>query len=109
MPLKQDPTCLDYSKQIVLVRLRSLWTRLSKDQEYLKLQRIYGGVRKTGSLETMNGISLNDMHYNGGMIQDDLFTIMARFRTHVNALSADIKLIYLIILIDLSQHGQEIL
>ena len=39
MPLKKDPSCLRNSRNIDLRRLRSLWTRLSKDEQYLNLYR----------------------------------------------------------------------
>ncbi|GFV13319.1 uncharacterized protein TNCV_3656391 [Trichonephila clavipes] len=40
---------------------------------------------------TDNGISLNDIQYNGGVIQEDLYAQMLRFRTYTYAFTADIK------------------
>ena len=39
MPLKKDPSCLGNSRNVALRRLRSLWTRLSKDEQYLNSYR----------------------------------------------------------------------
>ena len=46
------------------------------------------------SQQTSNGTSLNSLQYNGGMIQEDLFTIMTRFRQYVYAFTADIQKMY---------------
>ncbi|GFU80827.1 uncharacterized protein TNCV_3728651 [Trichonephila clavipes] len=40
---------------------------------------------------TDNGISINDIQYNGGVIQEDLYAQMLRFRTYTYAFTADIK------------------
>ena len=37
MSPKKDRIILGYSKQIEMIRLNSLWNRLAKDPEYLKL------------------------------------------------------------------------
>nr|XP_042913750.1 uncharacterized protein LOC122273820 [Parasteatoda tepidariorum] len=37
IPLKEEPSCLGESRDIALKRLNSLWYRLSKDQEHLRL------------------------------------------------------------------------
>ncbi|GFV00784.1 integrase catalytic domain-containing protein [Trichonephila clavipes] len=52
------------------------------------------------SSPTDNGLSLNDIQLNGGVIQDDLYAQMIRFRTFRYALTADIKKMYRIFLID---------
>ncbi|GFW52390.1 uncharacterized protein TNCV_2796481 [Trichonephila clavipes] len=49
---------------------------------------------------TDNGISLNDIQYNGGVIQEDLYAQMLRFRTYTYAFTADIKMMYRTILIN---------
>ena len=54
---------------------------------------------------TDNGISLNDIVYNGGVIQDDLYALMLKFRTYTYALTADIKMMYRMILINPSQQS----
>ncbi|GFW89661.1 integrase catalytic domain-containing protein [Trichonephila clavipes] len=50
-----------------------------------------------------NGISLNDIQYNGGVIQEDLYAQMLRFRTYTYAFTADIKMMYRTILINPKQ------
>ncbi|GFX46293.1 integrase catalytic domain-containing protein [Trichonephila clavipes] len=56
------------------------------------------------SSPTDNGLSLNDIQLNGGVFQDDLYAQMIRFRTFLYALSADIKKMYRMILIDSEQR-----
>ncbi|GBM85144.1 hypothetical protein AVEN_85619-1, partial [Araneus ventricosus] len=53
---------------------------------------------------TTAGNSLNSIQYNGGVIQDDLFSIMIRFRKHAFAFTADIKKMYRMILVHPSQR-----
>ncbi|GFW54191.1 integrase catalytic domain-containing protein [Trichonephila clavipes] len=52
------------------------------------------------SSTTDNGLSLNYIQLNGEVIQDDLYAQIIRFRTFRYALSADIKKMYRMILID---------
>lgn len=47
-----------------------------------------------GSSKTDTGISLNNVLLKGPAIQDDLVNILARFRTHKYAISADISKMY---------------
>lgn len=47
------------------------------------------------SRKTSNGIALNDMLITGPKLQDDLFNILVRFRTHKIAFTADIEKMYL--------------
>ncbi|GFY06857.1 uncharacterized protein TNCV_482611 [Trichonephila clavipes] len=54
---------------------------------------------------TDNGISLNDIQYNGGVIQEDLYVQMLRFRTYTYAFTADIKMMYRTILINPKQRN----
>lgn len=51
------------------------------------------------SSPTSNGLSLNDILLNGGFIQDELFSIISRFRTHKYVFTADIQKMYRQILI----------
>ncbi|GBM25729.1 hypothetical protein AVEN_265228-1 [Araneus ventricosus] len=143
MPFKEHWSCLGNSRDIALNRLASLWTRLSRDQEYLKLYRdflkeyedlghmteiresvepdvtyymphhgIYRPQKSTTKLRTVfnastlttSGKSLNSIQYNGGVIQDDLFTLLVRFRKHIFAFTADIRQMYRRINIDESQR-----
>ena len=52
-----------------------------------------------GSAKTLSGISLNDSLMVGPTIQDDLFSLLSRFRTHKYALTADIEKMYRQILV----------
>ncbi|GFS77059.1 uncharacterized protein TNCV_3756991 [Trichonephila clavipes] len=54
---------------------------------------------------TDNGISLNDIQYNEGVIQEDLYAQMLRFRTYTYAFTADIKMMYRTILINPKQRS----
>ncbi|GFX41203.1 uncharacterized protein TNCV_2219011 [Trichonephila clavipes] len=54
---------------------------------------------------TDNGISLNDIQYNGGVIQEDLYAQILRFRTYTYAFTADIKMMYRTILINPKQRN----
>ena len=47
-----------------------------------------------GSAKTSNGVSLNESLMVGPVVQNDLFTILNRFRFRVAALSADIAKMY---------------
>ncbi|GBO31665.1 hypothetical protein AVEN_22673-1 [Araneus ventricosus] len=51
-----------------------------------------------------NGLSLNDTQMNGGLTQEDLFSIMLRFRKHKFVFSADIRKMYRMILVDPQQR-----
>ncbi|XP_055948211.1 uncharacterized protein LOC129981403 [Argiope bruennichi] len=140
MPFKEHWSCLGNSRDIAVKRLESLWTRLSRDQKYLKLYSdflkeyeelghmseiqdesvepevtyymphhgIYRPQKTTTKLSTVfnastltsSGKSLNSIQYNGGVIQDDLFTLLIRFRKHIFAFTADIRQMYRMINID---------
>ncbi|GFW68991.1 integrase catalytic domain-containing protein [Trichonephila clavipes] len=58
---------------------------------------------------TDNGISLNDIQYNGGVIQEDLYAQMLRFRTYTYAFTADIKMMYRTILINTKPRNLQII
>ncbi|XP_055948217.1 uncharacterized protein LOC129981409 [Argiope bruennichi] len=145
MPFKEHWSCLGNSRDIALKRLESLWTRLSRDQKYLKLYSdflkeyeelghmseiqdesvepevtyymphhgIYRPQKTTTKLRTVfnastltsSGKSLNSIQYNGGVIQDDIFTLLIRFRKHIFAFTADIRQMYRMINIDESQRN----
>lgn len=47
-----------------------------------------------GSCKSSNGCSLNDTLHTGPLLQDDLFTILVRFRCHRFALTADAEKMY---------------
>jgi len=52
------------------------------------------------SAKTTSDKSLNDVLINGGVVQDDLVSILLRFRMHKFVMTADIEKIYRQILID---------
>ncbi|GFW91328.1 integrase catalytic domain-containing protein [Trichonephila clavipes] len=56
------------------------------------------------SAKTTSGFSLNSILLNGGIIQQDLFSIVSGFRKHEYAFSADIKKMYRQILVDPNQR-----
>ncbi|XP_011860595.1 PREDICTED: uncharacterized protein LOC105557813, partial [Vollenhovia emeryi] len=56
-----------------------------------------------GSCKSSSGVSLNEVLMVGPTIQDDLFSILARFRTFKYALTADIAKMYRQVLVDPSQ------
>ncbi|GFU45057.1 integrase catalytic domain-containing protein [Trichonephila clavipes] len=56
------------------------------------------------SAKTTSGFSLNSILLHGGIIQQDLFSIVSRFRKHEYAFSADIKKMYRQILVDPNQR-----
>ena len=47
-----------------------------------------------GSCPTSTGISLNDVQLVGPKLQNDLFSILIRFRQHTYTVSADVKSMY---------------
>jgi len=59
------------------------------------------------SAKTDTNISLNDVLLKGPCIQEELVSIMARFRTHRYAISADIKKMYRQIWVTESQHDYQ--
>ncbi|GBM55270.1 hypothetical protein AVEN_272341-1 [Araneus ventricosus] len=79
---------------------------------YMPHHGIYRPQKSTKKLRTVfnastlttSGKSLNSIQYNGGVIQDDLFTFLVRFRKHIFAFTADIRQMYRMINIDESQR-----
>ncbi|GFW69843.1 integrase catalytic domain-containing protein [Trichonephila clavipes] len=73
---------------------------------------VYRSDKKTSKLRvvfnassaTTNGYSLNSLQYNGGVAQNDLFSIMVRFRKHVFAFIADVQKMYRMIWINPDQR-----
>ncbi|GFS55800.1 uncharacterized protein TNCV_4497781 [Trichonephila clavipes] len=80
---------------------------------YATHHRIYRPEKSTTKLRvafncsslTDNGISLNDIQYNRGVIQEDLYPQMLRFRCYTYAFTADIKMMYRTILINTKQRN----
>ncbi|GFX56635.1 integrase catalytic domain-containing protein [Trichonephila clavipes] len=54
---------------------------------------------------TTNGRSLNSIQYNGGVIQDDHFSLLVRFPKHIYAFTADIRQMYRMVDIDEGQRS----
>ncbi|GFX91943.1 uncharacterized protein TNCV_3577731 [Trichonephila clavipes] len=72
---------------------------LRPEKSTTKLRLIYNATNPTS-----NGLSLNSILYNGGLVQNDLFTIMIKLRAHPYAFTADVKIVYRMILIHESQQ-----
>ncbi|GFU21862.1 DUF1758 domain-containing protein [Trichonephila clavipes] len=143
IPFKEHWSCLGNSKDIALKRLESLWTRLSRDQDYQKLYRdflkeyeelghmteitesvepeytyymphhgIYRPQKSTTKLRTVfnasaltaNGKSLNSIQYNAESFRTTFFPLLVRFRKHIYAFTADIRQMYRMIDVDVSQR-----
>lgn len=62
-----------------------------------------------GSAKTSSGISLNETQYVGPTIQNDLFSILLRFRKYGYVISADIGKMYRQILIEDSQRQLQLI
>ncbi|GBL89188.1 hypothetical protein AVEN_255297-1 [Araneus ventricosus] len=79
---------------------------------YIRHQGIYRPEKSTtklrvafdASVPSSNEISLNSLQINGGLVQEDLFSILCRFRKHRIALTTDIKKMYQIILVNPQQR-----
>ncbi|GFU92807.1 integrase catalytic domain-containing protein [Trichonephila clavipes] len=67
---------------------------LRPEKSTTKLRVVFNATNPTS-----NGLSLNSIQYNGGLVQNDLFTIMIKFREHPYAFTADVKMMYRMILI----------
>ncbi|GFT58567.1 integrase catalytic domain-containing protein [Trichonephila clavipes] len=60
---------------------------LRTEKSTTKLRVVFNATNPTS-----NGLSLNSIQYNGGLVQNDLFTIMVKFREHLYAFMADVKM-----------------
>lgn len=56
------------------------------------------------SCKTDTGLSLNDVQYVGPTLQQDIFSILNRFRTHLYVMTADISKMYRQILVDTDER-----
>ncbi|GFW53070.1 uncharacterized protein TNCV_3293211 [Trichonephila clavipes] len=72
---------------------------LRPEKSTTKLRKVFNATNPTS-----NRLSLNSIQYNGGLVQNDLFTIMIKFREHPYAFTADVKMMYRMILIHESQQ-----
>ncbi|GBM56960.1 hypothetical protein AVEN_224872-1 [Araneus ventricosus] len=71
---------------------------LRPDNKTTKLRVVFNASYKSSS-----GYSLNDLLYKGGVLQEDLFSILIRFRKHIYAFTADIKQMFRMIELSESQ------
>ncbi|GFV31658.1 uncharacterized protein TNCV_692321 [Trichonephila clavipes] len=60
---------------------------LRPEKSTTKLRVVFNATNPTS-----NGLSLNSIQYNGGLVQNDLFTIMIKIREHPYAFTADVKM-----------------
>ncbi|GFS66874.1 uncharacterized protein TNCV_230551 [Trichonephila clavipes] len=72
---------------------------LRPEKSTMKLRVVFYATNSTS-----NWLSLNSIQYNGGLVQNDRFTIMIKFREHPYAFTADVKMMYRMILIHESQQ-----
>ncbi|GBO16070.1 hypothetical protein AVEN_166281-1 [Araneus ventricosus] len=95
MPIKEDPSCLGESRKKAEKCLNSLWNRLHREPKHCELYKIFmQEYLHMGHME----------EFNGGTIQDDLLSIVLRFRKHKFAFVAYIKKMYRMILIGPNQR-----
>lgn len=77
---------------------------LREQSETTKLRVVFDASAKTNS-----GKSLNDIQYVGPVVQDDLLSILLRFRTYKYVLTGDIQKMYRQIEIDPSQRHLQLI
>ncbi|GFT51881.1 integrase catalytic domain-containing protein [Trichonephila clavipes] len=105
MPLKEDPSCLGESRQTEYEDLGHM-SEIKADGSgvsfYMPHYGVYRPEKSTTKLRTVfnasspssSGKSLNSIQFNGGLVQEDLFSIMVRFRKHKYAFTTDIEKIF---------------
>ncbi|GFV04347.1 DUF1758 domain-containing protein [Trichonephila clavipes] len=118
LPIKENAeTLLGYSKENTIKRLNGHMEEiknetLDKINYYIPHHSVYKPEKTStplrvvfdASAKTTSGFSLNSILLNGGIIQQELFSIVSRFRKHEYAFSADIKKMYRQILVDPNQR-----
>lgn len=77
---------------------------LKADSSTTKLRVVFDASAKTS-----NGLSLNDILANGPTIQDDLFSLLVRFRIHQYVFTADIEKMYRQINIDETDRNMQLI
>ncbi|XP_025832766.1 uncharacterized protein LOC112905148 [Agrilus planipennis] len=77
---------------------------IKKDSLTTKLRVVFDA-----SAKTTTGSSLNDIQYVGPTIQNDLWSILVRFRTHAFILTADVAKMYRQILIEENQRNLQLI
>ena len=83
---EKEPACTFYFPHHGVLKMSSSTT---------KLRVVFNGSQKSST-----GTSLNEILLNGGMVQDDLFEIMLRFRSFRYVFTADVEKMYRQILVD---------
>lgn len=71
----------------------------SESSETTRLRVVYDSSAKTSS-----GVSFNDIQHVGPVVQDDLFSILMRFRQHKYVVTADVEKMYRQILVKPEQR-----
>ncbi|GFV93767.1 DUF1758 domain-containing protein [Trichonephila clavipes] len=116
--LVQDPKILELYRNFIREYLEmGHMEKVVEDEDsaivyYLPHHGVYRQESKTTPLRvvfnassiTTSGKSLNSLQLNGGVIQRDLFSILLNFRARKFAVTADIKKMFWMILIDESQR-----
>ncbi|GFY03792.1 DUF1758 domain-containing protein [Trichonephila clavipes] len=118
LPIKENAeTLLGYSKENAIKRLNGHMEEiknetLGKINYYIPRHSVYKPEKTSTPLRIVfdasaktSGFSLRSILLNGGIIQQDLFCIVSRFRKHEYAFSADIKKMYRQILVDPNQRN----
>ena len=62
---------------------------IREDKKTTKLRVVFDG-----SMKTNTGISINDVLYNGAVVQNELFDVLTLFRTYTYVLLTDIRQMY---------------
>ncbi|GFV17532.1 uncharacterized protein TNCV_4028621 [Trichonephila clavipes] len=119
MPLKTEPNCLGESRDIALKRLNVLWTRLIRDPQYLKLYRDFiHEYDQLGHMKEVVGEHDNSevAYYmpDHGVLRPEKSTTKLRVvfnatnptsnGEHPYAFTADVKMMYRMILIHESEQ-----
>ncbi|XP_071651718.1 uncharacterized protein [Temnothorax longispinosus] len=76
----------DVTEEVYFIPHHSVFKR---DSHTTKLRVVFNALSKSST-----GVSLNDVLLAGPTLQEDLFSIVTRFRTHRYVLSADIEKMY---------------
>ncbi|CAK1582509.1 unnamed protein product [Parnassius mnemosyne] len=77
---------------------------IRENSETTKLRVVFDASAKTST-----GISLNDIQHIGPVVQDDLFSILLRYRQHKYVVTADVEKMYRQIMVDPNQRNLQII
>ncbi|GFV84687.1 integrase catalytic domain-containing protein [Trichonephila clavipes] len=102
--LSRDKECLSLYEKFLqeyedLGHMREIKVDGSGVSFYMPHHGVYRPEKSTTKLRTVfnasspstSGKSLNSIQFNGGLVQEDLFSIMVRFRKHKYAFTTDIE------------------